>query len=81
MIRTDMRIIPEKLLYEMEAATRMAEIRPGMDRETLMFQAGKRRMFEWICKKVGVDPIDVRRKSVTMYDHMSANAVPGGTDE
>lgn len=80
-MRTDTRIIPEKLLCEMEAATRMSDIRPGIDRETLMFQAGKRNVFEWLCNKLGVNPLDVRRKSITMYDHMSAAAAPKGLDE
>ena len=73
--------IPEKLLYDLEAATRTADLRPGMDRDTIMFQAGKRWTFKWICEKVGVDPLDVQRKAITMFDHMPANAVPGGTDE
>lgn len=67
--------IPEKLLYELEAATRMPDIRPGtdMDMETLMYQAGKRWAFKWVCAKAGIDPLDVQRKAIRMFNG-SANS-------
>lgn len=62
--------IPEKLLYELEAATRTPDIRPGigMDMDTLMYQSGKRWAFKWVCAKAGVDPLDVQRKAITMFN-------------
>lgn len=62
--------IPEKLLYELEAATRMPDIRPGtdMDMKTLMYQSGKRWAFKWVCAKAGVDPLDVQRKAIKMLN-------------
>lgn len=62
--------IPEKLLYELESATRMPDIRPGtdMDMELLMYHAGMRWAFKWVCAKAGVDPLDVQRKAITMFN-------------
>lgn len=73
--------IPEKLLLDMEEATRPFEIRPGADRDQIMYQAGRRSAFTWLCNKVGVNPLEVMRKDSSMFDHMPANAVPRGADE
>lgn len=63
MMLTNTRIIPEKLLRELEAATKPAAIRPGMSRDEIMFQAGRRDTFNWLCQKIGINPLDVQRKA------------------
>lgn len=50
--------LPQKILAEMEQATRMPHIRPETTRDTIMYYAGMRHAYTILCAKLGVRSTD-----------------------
>lgn len=47
-------VIPEKILRDLDRATRPPAIRPETVRDSIMYNAGMRKAFELLCTKLSV---------------------------
>lgn len=51
---TDTKIIPKRILRELDSATRPPDIRPETVRDRIMYNAGMRQTFTLLCNKLNV---------------------------